>query len=106
MEQVNYNIPELTASVKLGESLDRLLNNRDFKKVIIDAYLETGSIMLTKNLSQVKHRENGKIDIINDEMIARSLLYKFISDIATMADGARQEIAEINADLAEQAEGR
>lgn len=98
-EQVEYNTHELESlqsDITLGDALERLMKNRDFKKLITEMYLETGSNMLTQNYWKVKHRENGKLDFIQDGLIARSMLYGFFEDIKNNANGARAEFNAIN----------
>lgn len=99
MEQVDYNTQELESlqnDMALGDCLDRLMKNRDFKRLILDMYLKDGSDMLTRNYWKIKHREGGKLDFIQDGIIARSMLYGFMEDVQHNADGARQEIASLN----------
>jgi len=94
---MNEEIAQVESDLELGQSLARLKNNRDFKKLILKMYLEDGAIMLTKNLKKIKYNSNAKMDIINDEYIARSSLYGFMDDIeANALSGAEymKELAE------------
>ena len=98
MEQVDYNTQELEVmqgDIALGDAMDRLMKNRDFKKLILDMYLKDGANMLMKNYWKIKHRENGKLEFIQDSINARSMLDGFIEDVQSNAIGARQEIASL-----------
>lgn len=82
----------LKADIELGLALQRLKKNKDFKKIILGMYLEDGSNIITQNLWKVKYRPNGNMDLINDELTARSLLYKFFEEIEGKHLDAIEEI--------------
>ena len=88
-------ISQLESDLELGQALSRLEKNRDFKRLISKMYLEDGAIMLTKNYCTIKHRDSGKMMIIEDELAARSLLMKFLSDIKENANGAGMVLKEM-----------
>jgi len=46
IEEIELNITEAKKMVALGNSLDRLMSNRDFKKVFKEEYLEQEAIRL------------------------------------------------------------
>lgn len=46
VEEIEVNITEAKRIVALGESLRRLENNRDFKRVFIDEYLNKEAVRL------------------------------------------------------------
>ena len=73
------------SKIELAESLKRLIKNKDFKKIVLDGYLENGSTYLTKNLMKVK--DDYKPAII-EEMSARSILWRYL-------DGIEEEAASI-----------
>lgn len=103
-EQANYStqdLESLQADVALGDALDRLVKNRDFKKLILDMYLKDGADMLTRNYWKIKHRENGKLEFIQDGINARSMLYGFMEDVQTNAMGARAEFSALNKEESE-----
>ena len=67
-----------SSKIELAESLKRLYRNKDFKKVILDGYLETGSTFLTKNIMKVK--SDYEADVIM-EIKARSIAWKYLDSI-------------------------
>lgn len=66
------------SKIELAECLKRLLKNKDFKKIILDGFLEHGSTNLTKNYVKIKpeYRE----DIIA-ELAARGTLWRYLDSI-------------------------
>lgn len=103
-EQVEYNTQELESiqnDIALGDALDRLMKNKDFKKIILDMYLKDGADMLTRNYWKIKHRENGKLEFLQDGITARSMFYGFMEDIQTNANGAREELNTLNDEIKE-----
>ena len=74
-----------SSKLELAEDVVWLCNNKRFKRVILDGYLENGSTYLTKNLMKVK--DDYKPAII-EEMGARSILWRYL-------DGIEEEAASI-----------
>ena len=66
------------SKLELAESLKRLYKNKDFKKIILEGYLEQGSTFLTKNITKVKPEVK---DMIVEEMVARSITWKYLDGI-------------------------
>lgn len=46
IEQIELNIKQAKEFVELGAALNRLMNNRDFKKVVLDHYFRENAIRL------------------------------------------------------------
>lgn len=67
-----------SSKIELAESLKRLQKNKDFKKIILEGYLENGSTYLTKNLTKIKPEYK---ESIVEEMTARSILWRYIDNI-------------------------
>lgn len=66
------------SKLELADSLKRLYKNRDFKKIILEAYLTEGSKNLTRNLSRIKEEYK---DGLIQELDARSILWKFMDSL-------------------------
>lgn len=97
-EQVEYNTQELESlqnDIALGDAMDRLVKNRDFKKLVLDMYLKDGANMLCQNYWKIKHRKEGNLEFIQDGIQARSMFYGFMEDIQNNANGARYELASL-----------
>ncbi len=79
------------SKIELAESLKRLYKNRDFKKLILEGFLENGSTFLTKNMTKVKPEYEDSIML---ELKARSIVWKYLDGIeedATSILDARAE---------------
>lgn len=46
LKEIENNIKEARKTVELGNALDRLFNNRDFKKIVLDGYFKDEAIRL------------------------------------------------------------
>ncbi len=66
------------SKIELAESLKRLYKNKDFKKIVLDGYLESGSTYLTKNMTKVKPEFR---ELLQEEIVARSLCWKYLDGI-------------------------
>ena len=66
------------SKLELAESYKRLLKNKDFKKIVLDGYLDSGSTYLCKNLTKIKPEFK---DNIVEEMTARSIAWKYLDNI-------------------------
>ena len=66
------------SKIELASSLKRLYKNKDFKKIVLDGYLETGSVFLAKNLTRVMEAQE---DGVIMEIKARSILWKYLDSI-------------------------
>lgn len=66
------------SKLELADSLKRLTKNKDFKKIILEGFLEHGTINLTKNYTKIKPEY--KEDVVT-ELNARSLLWRFLDNI-------------------------
>lgn len=59
LKQLDQRVRDEKRTIDLGQSLTRLLNNRDFKKVILDGYLKEEAIRLVsvKQAPNVQSKE-------------------------------------------------
>lgn len=64
--------------LELNDELQKLYKNKSFKKLILEGYLDTGSIKLTDNLCKVKPENK---EFLVEEMMARSLFRNFLNNI-------------------------
>jgi hypothetical protein len=93
MEQVDNYTQQLNDMVSLGESLQRLKKNKDFKKIVAELYLSDGADILTKNLVRVKDREN-----LMEQFVARSWLYDHFDRIDDEYSKALEELSNIDSE--------
>ena len=66
------------SKLELAESLKRLYKNKDFKKIVLEGFLENGSTFLTKNMTKIKSEYEADVII---ELKARSIAWKYLDSI-------------------------
>lgn len=94
IHEVELNIKEANKMVELNKSLDRLRNNRDFKKVIQENYLKEEAIRLV-HLKADSHMQNEfSQDKITRDIDAIGSLAQFLNFIPAQADMAQNAITE------------
>lgn len=67
------------SKLELAESLSRLYKNKDFKKIVLEGYLNTGSIFLVKNFVKERTQE-GQMNYV-EQMKARSHFWKYVDGL-------------------------
>lgn len=65
----------------MAEGLKRLYKNKDFKKIILDGYLESGSTFLTKNFVKVSKMKPEFEEEMMIEIKARSIAWSYLDSI-------------------------
>lgn len=93
IEEVELNIQHANALVKLGKSLDRLTNNRDFKSLIKDGYFRDEAVRLV----HAKANPNTQAPEIQQDIIkqidAIGNLAAYFRTVGQQAELAKQAIA-------------
>lgn len=85
-------IEQYRKSIELGEALERLLNNPDFKLLIMGHYLHDTPAELARVMVLVTREESRK-DITN-EIIGVGALHKYLSTIKSRHQDAKVNIVE------------
>jgi len=80
-------IIELTQDIEMADALKRLRNNKDFKKIVQELFLDGGCINLTKNIVVVKDK-----DEIVEQIKSRGYLYRFLMEIENAGASALEAI--------------
>ena len=70
-------LEDLQGKIVLGEALQRLVKNKDFKLLISKMYLDDGCNYLAKNMVVAKDRQR-----IAEQILARGELMRFFEDIS------------------------
>jgi len=98
MEQVQGYTPEeleqLHENVALGEAMNKLLNNKQFKKLFMEMYVEDGSKFLVDNMCVAKNRE-----MISEQFLARSWFKKHINDVIANGMASEETLKEIQEEI-------
>lgn len=90
--EYELTVEQYRKSIELGEALERLRNNPDFKLLIMENYLHDTPAELAKVMVLVTREESRK-DITN-EIIGVGSLYKYFSTIQSRSQDARANLAE------------
>jgi hypothetical protein len=81
VEEIELNIQQAKSIVELGSSLERLRNNRDFKKVIIDGFFEKEAIRLVHLKSDYNMQDDESQKSIVAQMDAIGTLSQYFSKV-------------------------
>ena len=92
LQQLESNIKLAQKIVDMGDALDRLRNNRDFKKVIGEGYFEQEAIRLVHLMSDGNMQSPEIQQSIHKQMIAVGMFREFLETLATRANMARRAV--------------
>ena len=92
LQQLESNIKLAQKIVDMGDALDRLRNNRDFKKVIGEGYFEQEAIRLVHLMSDSNMQSPEIQQAIHKQMIAVGMFREFLETLATRANMARRAV--------------
>ena len=93
LQQLERNIKHAQKTVDLGDALDRLRNNKDFKKIIGEAYFNEEAIRLVHLMSDVNMQSPEIQQSIHKQMIAIGVFHDFLNTLSIRADMARRSVA-------------
>ena len=88
---------EINSWIELDKSIDRLFENKDFQKVILDGYFKEKALGAVSCLSEPGFIERNQRGSLMEELVAISNLqyyFKMIRNFAASANQAKQEIEE------------
>jgi len=92
LELVDSRIEELKEMIEIKEALERLHKNEDFKKIILDVYLEKEAERLFKVLITPSTLKRDTIQNIEDKLSSIRNLKQFFGVIAQNAELAPIQI--------------
>ena len=92
LQQLESNIKYAQKIVDLGDALDRLRNNRDFKKVIGEGYFEQEAIRLVHLMSDSNMQFPEIQQSIHKQLIAVGMFREFLETLTTRANMARRAV--------------
>lgn len=93
IQAIEANIKEARRIVDLGESLERLRSNRDFKKVIVEGYFEQEAIRLVHLKADPSMQSAESQKSIVSQMDAIGSLHQYFNTVYQKASLARKAIA-------------
>lgn len=91
--QLENNIRESKKLVDIGESLDRLYNNRDFKKVILEGFFEKEAVRLVHLKGDANMQSADSQKSIVGQMDAIAALAQYFATVRFKANMAVKAIA-------------
>ena len=92
LQQLESNIKLAQKIVDMGDALDRLRNNRDFKKVIGEGYFEQEAIRLVHLMSDSNMQSPEIQQSIHKQMIAVGMFREFLETLTTRSNMARRAV--------------
>lgn len=101
IRQVEQNLSQAKKLVAIGEALQRLYSNRDFKKVIIEGFFEQEAIRLVHLKSDPAMSSNQHQENILKQMDAIGNLNQYFMTITKLASIASKTVDEDENTLAE-----
>lgn len=94
VQELELSIKDAKKMVDLGNALERLLKNRDFKKVVQEEYLEQEAIRLVHLKGDGNMQSEQAQRAIDRDISAISAFRQFLDMVFAKADHAREAIAE------------
>lgn len=93
IEEIELNIEQAKTIVARGNALERLRNNRDFKKIIVEGYFEKEAIRLVHLKSDFNMQDDVSQASITKQMDAIGSLSQYFSNIFRESDLASKAIS-------------
>jgi len=93
IQAIEENIKQARRLVDVGDALERLKNNRDFKKVMIEGYFEQEAVRLVHLKSDQNVQSPDMQKSINAQIDAIGAVSQYFSTILHKASVARKAIA-------------
>lgn len=94
IQEIELNIAEAMKMVALGKSLDRLLSNRDFKKIIQEEYLKENAIRLVHLKADPSRQSEECQESIVKQMDGIGSLVSFLREVEHRGYLAEKAIAD------------
>lgn len=101
IQEIELNIEQAKSYVDLAKSVERLMKNRDFKKVILDEYFREEAIRLVHLKSDPSFQEKEKQEAIDVGMKAIGNLKSWLYKTEQFGEMAKQSISDSEAELDE-----
>lgn len=92
LQQLERNIKQAQQIVDLGDALERLKSNRDFKKVVIDGYFEQEAIRLVHLMSDSNMQSPESQQAIHKQMIGVGTFRDFLQTLEVRAQMAGRAV--------------
>lgn len=92
LRQVEKDIQQQKRVIDLGDALERLKSNRDFKKVITEGYFEQEAIRLVHLKSNPSTQSDESQKSIDQQIISIGSLGQYFTTVDQLANMARKNL--------------
>jgi hypothetical protein len=79
----------LQSEVSLAESMNKLLSNKDFKKIFIEGYLKEDMVQIGYNFTNIKPDNR---QLLVENLLARGIFKQYIDSIISSGLKAKETI--------------
>jgi hypothetical protein len=93
LQQLEMSIKQSQEIVDMGDSLERLMNNRDFKKVILDGYFKQEAIRLVHLKTDDNMQSDESQNSIERQMIGIGSVNGYLNTLRIRARMAANSLA-------------
>ncbi len=93
IQEIEVNIKEAQQIVELGKAMERLRNNRDFKKVVMEGYFEKEAVRLVHLKADPAMQDEVRQKAILSQMDAIGNLNQYFETVFHRANLATKAIA-------------
>lgn len=91
IQEVQLTIEEAKEIIAMGDAIERLFKNRDFKKVVLEGYFEKEAVRYVKLLGDANLTEKGREEILRD-MTGVGVFNYYLHMRRMEADHLREEV--------------
>ena len=98
-ETLDFVTVDATEEVEMYEALERLYQNDDFQKVVLDGYITDSTSRYTELLALERIRLEGLRPTIMEKLVAISHFRSYLYNIAQMGQRAAEDMTTIEDDL-------
>ena len=92
LQAIDQSIKQARKAIDLGDALERLKGNRDFKRIIQDGYFEQEAVRLVHLKSSPTMQSAESQKSIDQQMVSIGSLDQYFRTIAVQAEMARKSI--------------
>lgn len=94
LKELDYRIKEGKKTIEMGAALERLLNNRDFKKVFVEGYFREEAIRLVSIKADVACQSEASQASILKQIDAIGCVQDYLRLIQIQTSQAEKEVAD------------
>lgn len=91
-EDLELETIEMEHHMEMGEALNRLKENKDFQKIIIDGYLKDKVLASVSLLAVPQISDQGRRPGVMEDLISASNLQYFFKQVEDFYEGAKNPI--------------